>query len=128
SRAAGQGRRRVLLGRPLPHAQPPHDRGAASRPLPPHSHPRLRDDPRAGYPAARGLLSLSRRPLSPQARAADRRGQIRARSALPPRLVLCELFLGIHASCIRAMLATVGFETLEVYTWALVACFVCAPR
>jgi len=26
------------------------------------------------------------------------------------------------------MLATVGFETLEVYTWGRAACFVCAPR
>jgi len=37
-------------------------------------------------------------------------------------------FWGFTPSCIRAMLATVGFETLEVYTWRRAACFVCTPR
>jgi 2-polyprenyl-3-methyl-5-hydroxy-6-metoxy-1,4-benzoquinol methylase len=37
-------------------------------------------------------------------------------------------FWGLTLSCLRAMLETVGFETLEVYTWRRAVCVVCAPR
>ena len=37
-------------------------------------------------------------------------------------------FWGLTPSCVRAMLATTGFETLEVYTWRSAVCIVCAPR
>ena len=37
-------------------------------------------------------------------------------------------FWGLTPSCVRAMLATVGFEVLESYTWRRAICVVCAPR
>jgi SAM-dependent methyltransferase len=37
-------------------------------------------------------------------------------------------FWGLTPSCVRAMLATTGFDTLEVYTWRSAVCIVCAPR